>query len=553
MWLTHSKESRYGVRSGLAMSLIAFRNRRRSLLIVSGALFACALLTSGSYKAPNVHRVQPGETFASIARRYSTGYERLTLANPTIQPEKLRPGAVIVIPGRIKQTLAQVEPEPGKYKVQNGDTDWSIARRHGIKPSDLRQANPGVNWTALQIGQFLSVPGLQVASATQEKPALQTASLPATQGTIQHKAQDDDNDWTIARRYGVTPPQVRAANPNVNWNRLRPGTMVNVPKVAGRQTPKILTKRAKVVRDNVIVRAGASTEARKVTMVDQGRFAKVRDRIGDWYKLAFSGGTVGWVRQDLLTEVPASQVAAAEREERLARAAMSRNYVAADTSSQRPSTARNSVASSSSQRRTVAAQPRRQSSGKPDYSDALAYSGNGDVIDTAASAMGVRYRWGGTSRSGFDCSGFTTYVYSKHGVQLPRTSIAQSQSGKAVSRENLSKGDLVFFNTRGSRVSHVGIYVGNGKFIHASSGGGRVRVNSLNEGYYARRYTGARRPTSRSGTSAASRPAPAREESKREATAQPKAPAVKPNQSPVRERVEDPNPGPVNGTDAVGG
>lgn len=114
------------------------------------------------------------------------------------------------------------------------------------------------------------------------------------------------------------------------------------------------------------------------------------------------------------------------------------------------------------------------------------------ILNTAKKQIGVRYVWGGTSRSGFDCSGFVRYVFAKHDFKLPRTSYEQWRVGDIVYRSELNPGDLVFFKTRNSRVSHVGIYKGNNMFIHASSGGGKIRVNEI-EGYYANRYAGARR------------------------------------------------------------
>ena len=116
------------------------------------------------------------------------------------------------------------------------------------------------------------------------------------------------------------------------------------------------------------------------------------------------------------------------------------------------------------------------------------------LIRTALMYRGSRYARGGTSRGGFDCSGFTRYVFAKYGIRLPHSSAAQSRIGKPVSRGSLQPGDLVFFNRTYRRgVSHVGIYVGDGKFVHASTHGRGVRVDSLNQPYYTPRYCGARR------------------------------------------------------------
>ncbi|MNE74130.1 Murein DD-endopeptidase MepS/Murein LD-carboxypeptidase precursor [compost metagenome] len=111
------------------------------------------------------------------------------------------------------------------------------------------------------------------------------------------------------------------------------------------------------------------------------------------------------------------------------------------------------------------------------------------VIDKA---IGTKYVSGGVSTNGFDCSGFTMYVFDKIGINLPHQSGSQYQMGTAISRDNLREGDLVFFNTSGRGVSHVGIYVGDGKFAHASSSKG-VTISSLSDSYYVNRYVGAKR------------------------------------------------------------
>ena len=117
-----------------------------------------------------------------------------------------------------------------------------------------------------------------------------------------------------------------------------------------------------------------------------------------------------------------------------------------------------------------------------------------EIVETARSFVGLPYRWGGKSaETGFDCSGLVMAVYYLNGIRLPRTSRDQYHVGKPITKDFLNEGDLVFFDTTGrNRVSHVGIYVGDGKFIHAPGKGKTIRTDSLTNTYYAPRYKGGR-------------------------------------------------------------
>jgi hypothetical protein len=117
-----------------------------------------------------------------------------------------------------------------------------------------------------------------------------------------------------------------------------------------------------------------------------------------------------------------------------------------------------------------------------------------ELVKTAKRFLGVPYQWGGTSsEEGFDCSGLTMVVYQLNGLDLPRSSRQQWQVGEQIKRNELRKGDLVFFATAGRRrVSHVGIYTGNGRFLHAPGEGRTIRFASLSNPYFSSRYLGAR-------------------------------------------------------------
>lgn len=117
------------------------------------------------------------------------------------------------------------------------------------------------------------------------------------------------------------------------------------------------------------------------------------------------------------------------------------------------------------------------------------------IIDYAKRFMGVSYVWGGTTVNGFDCSGFTKYVYGHFDVSIARNSRAQAGNGTYIKKSDLLPGDLVFFDTNGgkNRINHVGIYIGSGKMIHCSSSHKGVVISTINSGFYSKTYMTARR------------------------------------------------------------
>jgi cell wall-associated NlpC family hydrolase/LysM repeat protein len=530
------------------------------LTIKKIALGACLLVAGISHAQDRIHTVSNGETVSGIASKYGATTKAILQANHLPSADKLKLGQKLTIPATAKKTTKTVSNGTA-YTVQAGDTDVSIAKKLGVTAKELRVANMGANWTRLQIGQTLVVPGktnwfeaiashasrnAQVAAnAPKASFKLVSSIKPKTVATktVQrsYTVRKGDNDWIIAKRVGIKPSDLRKLNPGISWTKLQPGKVLKVPgtKVVlangeplekSPNLPPLRSRYAVVTTNGVTARQGPSIRFKSVVQIDRGTRVLVLDHEGSWYKLRFPKGTEAWVRADYLAPTKAPQLFAKNKP------AKKTTVVAAKT--KKPTV----TAKKSAPKVTLVAQRTNRSSKKPQQATrntrsvakssgkplAVSSKGNGGLIEKAQSFLGVRYRYGAASRSATDCSGFTSQVFKSQGVKLPRTAAQQSKKGQKVNKSELKPGDLVFFNTRGSRVSHVGIYKGNGKFIHASSGRGKVMESNLNEGYYQRRFAGARRviaskPTSKKAS------APKKESPKSE----PSAPVTTPLEPPV--------------------
>lgn len=369
------------------------------------------------------------------------------------------------------------------YKVRNGDCDWTIARKFDTTVRKLHQANPDVSdWDVVPNGYKLRIPGSnspKIVARTARHESLVDHRLT----TRPFKVSGDDNDWIIAHHLGVSVHLLHQLNPGIDWNRLAPGKKITVPVEGSSEGTRVASSsksgKSKINRirshyavintDGVSIRREAGQRAERITTVDTGTRVAVLDRDGTWYRLRFPRGTEGWVRGDFLNSVKAPRATRRHRnddEETSTRVASRRGH-----RGYRGKSGSESIAFLDSDAKTD------------------------PILKRAVAMRGTPYVFGSNSRSGTDCSGFTWQVYGSQGIHLPRTSGEQSQVGKPVAHGELKPGDLVFFSSRGHRhgVGHVAIYMGHDKFIHASSGGGRVQINSLHDPYYANHYKGARR------------------------------------------------------------
>lgn len=194
-----------------------------------------------------------------------------------------------------------------------------------------------------------------------------------------------------------------------------------------------LTAQGWVDGSDVRMRAAAGTDSEIVRVTTYGESVEILGVDGEWYKVS-AGGKTGYIRGDYVSFT------------------------------------------------------------EPDPSQAPAAGSIGEqIVAFAEQFLGTPYVWAGSSPSGFDCSGFVSYVFKNFGYSVNRTAASMYTNGVAVDKSELQIGDAVFFASSSESIGHVGIYIGDGEFIHSSSGCGYVTISGLDESYYSRMYVGARR------------------------------------------------------------
>lgn len=236
-----------------------------------------------------------------------------------------------------------------------------------------------------------------------------------------------------------------------------------------------LNKTGYVSADGLRVRKEPTTDSEEIDSLSKNDKVKIIAQTGNWYKIDLDGKT-GYVSAKYISDTKLPE-ATSRSGSTLKNAA-----IAQETTEQEASKAEEQSAETTSAEVT---EPVSSTSGTTGV----------EVVEYAKQYLGYKYVSGGASpEAGFDCSGFTTYVYKHFGISLARTSSAQNKNGVAVEKSDLQPGDLVVFNNdANTAIGHVGIYIGDGNFIHASNPSDGVKITTLTTGYYQKRYVGARR------------------------------------------------------------
>ena len=414
-----------------------------------------------------IHTIVKGDSLYKIAKNNKTTVEALKKANRIKSDKSLKLGQKLSIPARqeelvvaaantrpkAKELPAAKKSKDKTHTIVKGDSLYKIAKNNKTTVKALKKANKIKSDKSLKLGQVLVIPGsaesTMIASAGSDKKKKESVKIASIQKnskkeTATYTVKKGDTLYKIAKRNNTTIGELKKANKIKSEKSLRLGQVLKMPGGADNVDKKIKLASAEPEKKAAEVSKNKDAAKESKTKLAKGK-----------------------------TKTEKTKVAKAETHKKK----------------------KTKVASSKKSSPKKLAQKPKQS--KKSFLATLSLTSKSPLkLSAAKKQLGKRYVWGAEGPYSFDCSGFTSYVCKKSGIHLPRRSIEQSKVGKRVSRRDLKPGDLVFFDTSRRRrgyVNHVGIYLGNNKFIHASSAKKRVVIASLEKPFYKSRFKWGRR------------------------------------------------------------
>jgi len=467
--------------------------------------------------------VKSGETLFTIARAHHTSIKAVLEANNLDRNAVIKAGQSLIVPTNtyfpngstarplVSQSSSVVPPTTtstakGTYVVGKGDTLFSIARKNHVVIGKLMRMN-GLGLTdSLRIGQVLKVsassafvpnnlPEAPVQKVT-KKRKLPVGAMPS------YTVKKGDTLWRIARKHHLTLAEIRKLNKMHKKDQIRTGMVLAVGKAV---RPKSKTYKVKRGDTLWLIAKKNNMSTRELRKLNHMRR---KDRIHRGMILALSKDAVlpkPKTTKAIIAKLKKKGAKRSEIEAVLAKVKRSKrknpNIAAILAQVKREKKKKRIETPLRITKKTKRKKRSRLGSAMATLNGHSRGSSGGSrstrTIRVAKRYLGRRYVWGAVGPRSFDCSGFTQYVMRKSkGVRLPRVSRKQAYYGKYVSRSHLRAGDLIFFDTSRRRrgyVNHVGIYIGNHKFIHASSARHRVVITSLNRPFYSARFKWGRR------------------------------------------------------------
>lgn len=477
-----------------------------------------------SQSGETTYIVQSGDTFSTIAEQYDVSTLALTQYNDLAVDDVIRPGQLLSIPpsdfeaenagtSEETETSPPPAPEPLHYRVQSGDSPWGIARQFGISLQTLLSYNDLADDAVLQIGDELLVP-------------VEAGGLTARSNSSQrHTVAAGDTLGGIASGYGTSAEAIAVANNITTTTMLRIGQELIIPVYRTTPTPESTTESTPAPAAEPVPIADLSTELTPLPDINDipSEGSSAAD-IAGWHSELFDftqiedpvpssedpapvseggfsidgyfsdgvpyhlytirrGDTLGDVAHEF--GITQSELLEANALDTRSTLRIGRDLKIPLPKPETPNVGGGSSGSSGSITWGAPDSPIGNYEGTP---TGLA------VVEEASKYLGTPYVYGGNSLTGgIDCSGFTSAIYRMFGIELHRSAADQVLDGREVSYSELQPGDIVLFHTTRPGISHAGLYIGNGDFIHSSSYRGGVVISPLDEGYYNERFVCARR------------------------------------------------------------
>ena len=419
---------------------------RRHFLAAIAALILLTLPATSDV----MYTVRSGDSVWTIAKKHHISHLALLRENGLGTKQILQPGQQLVIPGvssaKASSSRSSAAGAEQAHVVQQGDSLWLIARQHGVTVRALAKANSLRSTAVLRVGSRLKIPG--TAEPAAEKAASPAAEAPKAAEAKAAEAKAAEAKAAEAKAAEAEAAEAEAAEPATHF--VRDGeSLWTIARKYGTSVQALAA--ANGLRPESVLRVG-----RELTIPGEGSAESADEGPRTRLYIVKSGDSLWEIARRHGTTVRSLAAANGLDADRVLRVGMTLQV--------------------------------------PDVLANLADDAEGNrFVRAALEYRGVRYRWGGMSTRGMDCSGLVALVLRDYGINAPHNSKALYKLGEAVSREELEPGDLVFFHTTRPGISHVGMYIGEGKFVHASSSKGRVRVDRLDTGYYSKRLVGARR------------------------------------------------------------
>lgn len=415
------------------------------------------------------HKVVQGESVYSIAKKYNVTEDEIFALNPKAKGV-LALNTELLIPKSSKKKVEakKITPKGNVYTVQNGESFYTISRKFNVGYETLTELNPEIKPENLQIGEVIRLPkGVKVFKEEKNKES-NKISKPNTKSQ-KHIVGSGESFYLIAKKYNVSLDDLRKANPQINNDKLDVKDVVYIPgsEVVSNESKKI--KEAKKKKES---------EEKTVIELTQNEKIEVKneiDSLTETHRVEPRETKFGIAKKYGLTVAELDALNPNVKELKAGQLLVLR---------------KNLVAKEDKPKTTEEYEEENTPTYVPPM-DADAITKAEFLISKASECIGVRYRSGGSDRRGFDCSGFVSYTFKYLEMDLPRSSWEMANVGIKIDRSQAQKGDLIFFKTVRSGISHVGMITevteNDIKFIHSSTNNG-VIVSSVNEAYYARRF-----------------------------------------------------------------